>query len=603
MQQPRATSVEAPAPVAGCSVTSDDAPGGTVRPRCSDDGATPVERDGWDRVIVLLLVVTVWGALWVPQLRHPYPFTYDELIYAQKTRAYDRWLRTGLTLALRGQPLWLFSPEALQQAEFVEDMHPGLVKLAGVLPERLVRALTGREGGHRLTGGLFLALTMGLLYWFLRPRIGRTGALLAAAGLATFPRVFAHAHFHALDIPAMAMNLLAALAFYRAAGQDRWGPALVSGVCIGLAMATKLNAITLVPHLGAWLLIAAPPGRWKALAGSLVAPLVFVALWPWLWPDLGDRLAQYWAYHHRHFYVWVSYLGHVYGCHTTAPVSYPLVMMAFTTPVTWVVAIGAGLVGCYRRRLPPSADFMALGLIANVGLLMVPFAARYGGVRLLLPAFPFAVALGGFAVHRLVGALAASQPVRARSVWAACALALLVPGIVGCVRTYPYCLSYYSGLVGLPGAARMGMDVTYWGDALCGAEEFMARPDNADKVFYTYDWLGASVLDALVTAGRVPPQHHMAGRFVKGELPPDADWIIVDNCPPLWPPAIARLVHTRRPVVTVSRCAVPLMWVFPGPRQDPTLLNPAPAAAEVPHRRPPPVRDRGSLGDQTPGRE
>ena len=108
---------------------------------------------GWQDWLAMLLISGVLlAAIILPQLKSTYPLTYDELVYLRKTRAYDQWLRDGWAHALSGQPLWLFSLEAVQEAEQLPDMHPGVVKLVGLLPHWLVKATLHREGGARLTG-------------------------------------------------------------------------------------------------------------------------------------------------------------------------------------------------------------------------------------------------------------------------------------------------------------------------------------------------------------------------------------------------------------------------------------------------------------------
>lgn len=509
--------------------------------------------------------VGILGAVLIPQLSRLYPFTYDELVYLNKTRTYDAWLG-GRLADEQGMPLGVFTRKGLSAAEALEDMHPGLAKLVGVIPHRLVRAALGIEGGARMTGALFLALGACTLYWMIVGTAGRFWAVVAALGLASVPRVFGHAHFHALDVPVMSMSLLAAGAFYYSAHRNRWGPALVSGLLVGLAFGTKLTAAALLIHFALWLSFRRPPGWVKAVCGLAVAPVAFLAVWPWLWPDLFGRIAHYVTFHSDHFVIGTTYLGTDYGDATTAPWHYPIVMLVLTLPFTWTLAALGGIAARALGRLPAPAGFLALGVVANVLLLALPGATRYGGMRLILSAYPFAV---GFAVLAAVGLLRGLQG-RVEVCMGLVALALLLPGLLGCVTSYPYCLSYYTPPLGLRGAERIGMEVTYWGDAFGGAREFMSRPENADARFYASNELATGVVDALIAGGEIPPQHRMLGYFIKDEIPADADFILVDNHPPMWPEAVRRLTSTATPCMTVGLDGVPLLWIFEGPARTVT---------------------------------
>lgn len=524
--------------------------------------------DRADVAILCALCVGLWVALFAPQLRSIYPFTYDEIVYLRKVRAYDAWLHEGLARARQGEPGWLWSREAVAKAEELEDMHPGFAKFVALLPHWAAKAALGKEGGGRMAGGLFLALACCAVYVFLRPRTGRWWATVGGVGLASFPRVFGHGHYLALDVPVMAMVFIAALGFRRACIIGGWWRHLGAGVLVGLALATKLNAVALLPHLGIWL-VWVRPRRWLAAClGLLAAPVVFVALWPWLWLGLVPQLKRYLDFHTHHFHVGVSYFGHLWGNGPTAPPSYAPVMLLLTLPITWALALLGGCLAALLRRLGPDAGFLALGLAANLGLMMLPGAARYGGVRLFLPVMPFAVCLGVLAVRALATRWGQGAPAhRQRALAAAMGLVMLAPGVVGCVRTHPYCLSYYTEPLGTAGAARLGMDVTYWGDAFAGAREFMRRPEHANDRFYVSHKLATWIIDAHMAAGEILPSQRTMNRYITGEIPQDADWVIVDNHPPLWPPSVAEMVLTKQPAFTVECCGTPILWIFAGPHR------------------------------------
>lgn len=516
-----------------------------------------------DALVVTALALLLLLAIVAPQLKAVYPFTYDEMVYLRKTRDYDQWLREGLHQAALGQPLWLFSPEAVGRAEQLEDMHPGFVKLVGLVPHWLMLAALHRQGGARLTGAIFLALAACCLYWLLAPRTGRRLALLGALAFGFMPRLFGHAHFHALDVPVMAMMFVAALALRRAALTNRWRDAIIAALITGCALATKLNAVALVPQLALWLPLYRPSGWKKTLACSAVlSPLVAFALWPWLWHDLPGKLTRYLSFHTHHYNVDCYYLGHAYGGNTTAPMTYPLIIMAVTLPLAWLIFSLAGVAGAIRRReeLPV---FLLLGLAANLGLAMLPQAPRYGGERLFMPAFIFAGALAILAAHHWVVRRQQRTGRNPGVLALAAGLLLLLPNVIMTAAYYPYCLSYYSGLVGgLRGATRLGLEPTYWGDAFYGAAPTMAAPANAPSVFYASNELATGVLDAMIMTGMIPPQHRMLGRFVRDQIPADADWVIVDNSPAAWNPAIRALRKQVTPAVTVNCRGVPLLWLY-----------------------------------------
>jgi hypothetical protein len=336
----------------------------------------------------------------------------------------------------------------------------------------------------------------------------------------------------------------------------------------------------LLLHLGLWLALTRPPGAKKVLTGWLLAPPVFLLFWPWLWHDLPGKLSQYVAFHRHHVGAGTMYFGRYYGDTTTAPWHYPLVMLAVTLPLPWLVAMLVGMVGMWRNRRAaraaspdeapaPAASwfaahslpvFLILGLALNLGLLMLPQAVRYNGDRLFLPAFPFALAIGA------MGLRAMTDMIRSRKVALALAVLLAVGlttvNVRDVVHTYPYNLSYYSRLIGgLHGAGRLGMEVTYWGQAYAGAAEFMrSHPQGR---FVAAQEFATGVLDALIAAGEMPAQHRMLGRWVKDRIPDDADWLIVDNHPGLWQGAVRAFVPTAQPAFTLERDGVPLLWVFP----------------------------------------
>ena len=77
-------------------------------------------------------------------------------------------------------------------------------------------------------------------------------------------------------------------------------------------------------------------------------------------------------------------------------------------------------------------------------------------------------------------------------------VALLVAQGFGVVATYPFGLSYYNVLVGgLPGAERLGLEVTYWSDAVDRRAAGPARPRRPTRRY------GRARADALPRPGSI----------------------------------------------------------------------------------------------------
>src|SRR5206468_2751237 len=119
-------------------------------------------------------------------------------------------------------------------------------------------------------------------------RWGRAAGLAAGWSLLAMPRVFAHAHFGALDTFLSLFWTLALLTAARAMQSSRWLlPVAVAGAVWSLALLTKIHAWLLLPIVTLWALAnlpwrraAAAVSTWAALAVGL-----FFLGWPWLWYD------------------------------------------------------------------------------------------------------------------------------------------------------------------------------------------------------------------------------------------------------------------------------------------------------------------------------
>jgi 4-amino-4-deoxy-L-arabinose transferase-like glycosyltransferase len=366
------------------------------------------------------------------------------------------------------------------------------------------------------------------------------------------PRVFAHAHFGALDTFISLFWTMALFAADRALGARRPVVAMSgAGVLWGLAILTKIHAWFLIPVVVIWAFFrrgrAAAAQTVLAVGAWLVSGFVVFGLgWPWLWYDTLRRFLAYLGTGVERASIRVQYLGQVYA-DRDVPWHYPWFYFAVTVPVGLHLFGLIGLVrGVHNRR----ADAFPVLLAVSIALFLVVFSTRipvYDGERLFLMVFPLWSVLIG------LGFAAVWDHYKGRLPRAALAT-LLVSQAYGLVALHPFGLSYYNALVGgLPGADRLGLELTYWGDAVDST--LLARlVDDAPD--------GASV--ALVPTlypkqGVVTTTRAMARRsLIPGdqESAPNARWILVSRRTAYWPPGFREQFERGRVVFQRSRQGV-----------------------------------------------
>jgi len=354
-----------------------------------------------------------------------------------------------------------FSREAIDHFWAPNHEHPPLAKvLMGIS-----QALIGRGSpilASRIAVAMLFALLVELVLKMGAGASGGLAGLLAAVSLLCMPRVFGHAHLAALDLPMALTWLLAVAAFARAVDKGTHRACALSGLCFGLALLTKINAVFLPLVFLGWGIgfhrrRALEPLAWTLLLG----PAVFFIGWPWLWHDPAARLGAYLRAPQR-VTLYVQYFGRVYA-DKSAPWHYPLVMTLVTIPVGILALVCGGAVAAARRfRREPMLALVLINVAVILGVFMVPGVPKYDGVRLFLPVFPFLALLAGIGGERCWNWIARRSRKRPwRPLLATAVFFLSQAAAYGPV--HPCELSYYNALVGgLWGADKLGMETTYW---------------------------------------------------------------------------------------------------------------------------------------------
>jgi len=394
-----------------------------------------------------LLAASELGLAWDEANFIPSGFYYIEAI--------QDWLRDPWNHALGKDDRWQWTWE-----------HPPLVKLGSATSLILFHGSFGALLAARLPL-VFLLAALPMIGFFLGREMGgnRTGFWTAGA-LAAFPRLMGHLVVVGLDGP-LTVGCLTFLLFYsrslRATQgllRSVWIPVLLLALCLLI----KFNAFFLVPVAALWSLRDDPRCFWKKpLMILCLGLLVGFMGYPYLWHDPIPRVTAYLFSKFSRSSIPVHYLGQTYASSMpnspAAPWHYPLVMLLATTPPVLLLASLIGTWASLRNRSWILPFFTLCFLLPCCW----PSTPKYDGVRLFLPAVGGLAVMGGMGMDQISRYLNDRLHVPVSLT----AFAFLLLAATQILRIHPYYLSYYSPLVGgLPGAQRLGFELTYWGECL-----------------------------------------------------------------------------------------------------------------------------------------
>ncbi|QEH35813.1 hypothetical protein OJF2_43700 [Aquisphaera giovannonii] len=436
----------------------------------------------------------------------------------------------------------------------------------------------------RLGPILLFCATGALLFHALGRRWGAWPAAAAAGAWFLQPNLFGHAHYAAYDAVLTSLWALAALAFARASdeppagGRDRGGALAAAGfgVILGCGLATKFTGWFLPLPLAAWAAWARPRRGFRTfLIGVPIALLVLYAVMPpwWVEPIAGPiRFLQSNLTREDTTRIPVLFLGRPY---LTPKQSLPpyntLAWTAMVTPVLFLSLAALGLSRAVRSgRGEPIAGLFLVNWLFLMALRSLPHTPGHDGVRLFLPAFGMLAPLAG------AGALQLERWLGPRARIAV--LAALGEGVASVALLMPVPLSYYSPLVGgLPGATRLGMEPTYYWDALDGRALAWLRERTAPGQTIHFSTNPTSWL-YLRRIGELPPR-------LSGVDPGVPAWYVVQNRPGMNDlQGIPRLLMERaEPAFEVRKFGVPLIAIYPA--REVQRVQSIPAAGGGPGQR------------------
>jgi hypothetical protein len=331
--------------------------------------------------------------------------------------------------------------------------------------------------GFHAVNLLLGAILLAALLTFLWRRLGPVPALAAVLLVFTAPRFVVHLLANTKDFPETVFFSLALFAFAAALERGSSAGIVGAGVLAGAALATKANAVFLVPIL-VIVLVAPLPELWRGrrlrLLGACAAAgaaglLVFFGSWPYLWAEPLARLAQH-----------TRYVGQQILQVRSESVLDPLLALCGTTPLPLLTLALLGLGVALARARRDRLALLALAWTAvTLGRLYLPGAVNFDGVRHFLEIYPALGLLAALAaslawprengrslpqVYSGEGPRRGPRRLRRQVVGALLSLALVLHvGILA--RVHPFELAYWNALVGgSAGAHQRGIPQAgdYW---------------------------------------------------------------------------------------------------------------------------------------------
>ena len=354
----------------------------------------------------------------------------------------------------------------------------------------------------RLGPILLFSVTAGAIFHFVTRRWGYRPAALAAGAWVLQPNLFGHGHYASYDGVLTSLWVLAIFAFARAVEArepdarsvaTRWLWTVEFGVLLGCAAGTKLTGWFLPLPFVVWVAWDRTRPALEVLAGALLigAVVLFALLPPW-WSDpiggvegfLRSNLSR-----GRTIPIPVQFFHAIYKTpRESLPWYNTIVWTVLVTPIGFLVLGILGFATAVARRKSEPIGLLIAGHWAFLMLLRaMPRTPGHDGVRLFLPAFGILALLGGLGARWLL-----DRSVR----WGTAAIvAALAEGIASVAVMMPVPLSYFSPIVGgLPGAAALGMEPTYyWASLSPEARRWLVEHTPAGRTIafasYPHSWL------------------------------------------------------------------------------------------------------------------
>ena len=351
--------------------------------------------------------------------------------------------------------------------------------------------------------GNFFLFYLGVVAFYLLCRRGFGAwfwALLGSLFLVLSPRIFGHAFINPKDIPFMSFFIWGIYTAVRMLESPSWKTAIVHAltciVLINFRLLGVLVPVLTLAFLGArFFLMPDIRAGWRrtlALHALFLACTCVgvVALWPTLWDQPLTQFVN--AFEHLARFPWrgdVLYLGRYYQS-DKLPWHYPLVWMAVTIPLVYLVLFPVGLLDLLRRIFRAPAlfadywlDLLVLSwLLAPIAAVLVLNSVLYDDWRHLYFVYPAMLWFSLRGVTSIWTWVSQESARKFRSAFVALMAFALLANAATIAVYHPYQNVYFNRLAGSGDQVRQRFELDYWGVSYREGLAYIAATDPRGRI-------------------------------------------------------------------------------------------------------------------------
>lgn len=445
---------------------------------------------------------------------------------------------------------------------------PALDAIGFVVRKKLANnlGLLAPDAAFHLTLITIASLGLFLFFIFVSQVFARKIALISTLFLATYPRFFGHAHQNFKDIPSAVMFMATLVVAYFTFLKPSWSWIFLTGVVLGLALATKVNAVFIPVILVLWRLIEVAKKKnrrqsfaqeislWlKFLPAGLIAISVWFILSPNFWFD-PITTAQGAMRHFRTTWLGnpVLFLGQTYSSGVNVPAHYAATYLTLVTPLPMLAAAILGVfLALKKAKEVPIYSLLLVWLAFPLAKYIYPRFILYDDIRQFLEVvFPLA-ALAAIGVVETASWLKTRlKVIPSRLLLPLLTTLALLPSLFALVRYHPYQIAYFNGLIGGAAGAQGKFDLDFWATTI------------KEMTLWVNQHAGPGETVNAVLGNHIVPYYLRPDLSIVYDSLEKPNYLLVVNRQSFLAPEAASYLADKEPVYVIIRDGADLGWIY-----------------------------------------